>query len=709
MKTLLPALRTVTVGGVILICLASTTVAWAQTTQDRSLVPASIRDPILQEYSGELAYAHVQFLALNRLRPVEEYADTYLETTYMQEMAERYGLSDVRVDYFPAGEAWVPEVGDLWMVEPFSKRIASLTMVPAALASGSSNADVEAEVVYVGSARPGDYSGKDVAGKIVLGNASVGQVFGTAVGQLGAVGALGTGSAGVSRDNAGYTMDQIGWASIRARGASAAESPSGFGFNLSLRQFNELRNLLERGERVVLKARVRTRTVPGRLNVVSAAIPGTDPEAGELMIVSHLFERPPTPGGSDNSSGVAVTLEIGRTLAELIRRGELDLPRRTIRFLWVPEISGSRAYMYANPELEDRLIAAMNYDMPGEDLEETDSYLRMKMTPDSRPSYLNDLIGNLLQFVDQTEIRTQTGNNAPFNYRMVPFIRGSDHTVFLEAGIPAMQFNHWPDNFYHSSADVAEHTDPTEMKRTGFIGASSFYYLATAGTDQALDLAWEAAANSEKWMSEVTRQAVRLLNVGEEGIHDRYKAAHNKGYGAFERGRGTIASVTDLSDAAAVFGLVEDLTLQLETVRDAQLKKLEGVYQARCRALGVSPRPLTETEQERRYDQLIPRKMFNVYTGEYQAASARLQRFLPADLGLPGLAPGEVVAFVDGQRSITEIWKLVRAEYGNVTTSNMDWKFAYVVTPETPDIHLDAVVQYMEALERAGMVEIVGR
>jgi len=128
------------------------------------------------------------------------------------------------------------------------------------------------------------------------------------------------------------------------------------------------RDLLERGERVVLRARVQTRTAPGRMNVVSAAIPGTDPDAGELMIVSHLFERPPTPGGADNSSGVAVTLEIARTLAELIRRGDLPQPRRTLRFLWVPELSGSRAFMYANPELEDRLIAAMNYDMPGEDL-----------------------------------------------------------------------------------------------------------------------------------------------------------------------------------------------------------------------------------------------------------------------------------------------------------------------------------------------------
>ena len=675
-----------------------------QILQDRSVVPAGIRDPILREFSGELAYTHVQLLAANRQRSVEEYADTYMETLYMQEMATRYGLSDVRVDFFPGGAAWVPEVAELWMVEPEAKRIASLTMVPAALASGSMSADVEAEVVYVGAGRPADYDGKDVAGKIVLGNSGVGSVFAGAVVGRGAAGALGTGSAGVSGDRPGYTLDQIGWASVRPEGNSG-----GFGFNLSLRQFTELRDLLERGQRVVLRATVETRTVPGRMNVVSASIPGTDPDAGELMIVAHLFERPATPGANDNCTGVAVTLEMGRTLVELIRRGELPQPRRTIRFLWVPEISGSRAFMYANPQLEDRLIAAMNFDMAGADLYKTDTYLRMKMTPDSRPSYLNDLIADLMLFTDQTDIRTQTGNNGPFNYRMVPYIGASDHVVFLDAGIPAMQFNHWPDNFYHSSADVVENSDPTQMKRNGFMGAASFYYLATAGAREAMDLAWEAAANGDKWMAEVARQSVRLLDAGSGDLHERYGAAANKVYGAFRRGEGSVASVKDLSAAPEVAGLVVDLGESLAAARDVQLRRLQGIYERRARELGVAPRALGPSEEEQRYEQMVPRRRFNFYTEEHQEASIRLREFLPPMPGLPRLAATEIPWFVDGERSIAEIWRLVRAEYGNVTTSSDEWKFAYVVTPETSDAELADVAGYIRAMEQAGMVEIVMR
>jgi len=614
-----------------------------QVVPDRSVVPASIRNAILQEYSGELAQAHVSLLSVNRQRALEEYTGTFMETRYLEEMARRYGLSDVKVDLFDPQPTWVPEEADLWMVEPVAKKLASLTMVPAALASGSGNADVEAELVYVGAARPEDFEGKDVAGKIVLGDANVGSVFSQAVNRLGAAGALGTGSAGTSRDDAGYTLDQIGWASVRPD-----ESGNGFGFNLSLRQFNELRGLVERGEKVVLRARVRTATATNAMNVISAAIPGTDPGAGELMIVAHAFERPATPGASDNNSGVAVTLEIARTLSELIRRGELPQPRRTIRFLWVDEISGSSAFMYANPELEDRIIAAMNYDMPGEDLEETDSYLRMKMTPDSRPSYLNDLLADLLRFTDQTEIKTQTGNNAPFNYRLVPFISSSDHIVFLQAGIPAMQFNHWPDNFYHSSGDTPERTDPTEMKRTGFMGAASFYYLANAGAPEAMDLAWEAAANGEGRMAEVTRQAARLLNAGPEEIHERHLAARNKVYGAYRRATGGVASVTDLDNSSQVQGLVTSLNGNLEEVRELGYARLAAAYRAMCAELGVSPVQPGENSAPAQYESLVPVQTHNFYTPEFQEAQGRLRGLVPGGLNIPRLATTEIQWFVDG-------------------------------------------------------------
>jgi hypothetical protein len=679
----------------------------AQSGPDRCLVPASVRQSTLNEYSGEQALLHVQMLSANRGRTAEEYKDGYMESSYLREMANKYGLSDVKVDFFPSGEVWDAEEGDLWLIEPVKKKLASLTMVRAALASGSTGGDVESEVVYVGANREPDYAGKDVTGKIVLGNASVSNVFNIAVTQRGAAGALGTGSAGVNSDSAGYNLDQIGWQSVSSR----PDRP-GFGWVLSLRQFNELRNYLESGRKVVMRSHIRTRSYPGKMNVISAAIPGTDANAGELIYVSHAFERVGTPGANDNCTGVATILEIGRTLARLIKNGDLPVPKRTIRFLWVPEISGSTEFMYKYPELQDKLIVGLNFDMTGANLETTDSYLRMKMTPDSRPSFLNDLIANLLQFVDQTEIRTQQGNNAPFNYRLVPFIAASDHTVFLNGGIPTMQFNHWPDNFYHSSEDRIIHVDPTELKRIGFVAASAFYYLATAGAQQARNLAWESAARGDVWLAEVARQSARLLRNDPAAIHDGYKAAQNKVAWAFQRARGGVESVLKLSAENDVASLVKTLVATLDGSREVQARRLEALYSESCRRMSVKPQAITLTAKEKEYAQLVPRRLFKVYSQEYrtrnQASRSGRGSGAPAnEPRLPGLAASEVANFIDGTRSILDIYNAVRAEYGNVTTNNNEWKFAYVVTPDTADIDMETVAAAIRAMEKAGLVEIV--
>jgi aminopeptidase YwaD len=699
------------IGLVILVALAAGAVVIgvsvsAQSAPDRCLVPATIRDAILNETSGEEAYQHVQMLAVNRNRPAEEYQNEFFETTYLRTMAKQYGLADVQVEFFPTRDTWDAEEADLWLTQPVRRKIASLNMVPTALAQGSTSGDVEAEVVYVGPGREADYAGKDVKGKIVLGSGSVGSVFTSGVVQRGAVAALGTGSAGVSANSSGYTLDQLGWSSVSAN----ADRP-GLGFVLSLRQFYEIRDYLERGQKVVVRAHVRTKTYPGKMNVISATIPGTDPAAGELIAVAHAYETIATPGANDNCTGVATILEVARTITRLVRDGLLPQPRRTIRFVWGPEISGTTAYMFKHPELQDRLLAALNFDMTGADLAATGGYLRMKMTPDSRPSYLNDLIASLLQFADQTEIRTQQGTNQPFNYRLTPvaaITSGSDHSVFNNGGIPAMQFNHWPDNFYHSSHDRIVYVDATELKRTSFIAAAAFYYLATAGPAQARDLAWDAAANGEKWIAEVTRQAQRLLGSDPAKLPDQYKAAQNKVTAAYNRARGGVESVLTLASDPGLTATVRTLVATLDVARDANAKMLEGIYKERCTAIGIKPLPPALTPKETELSLMVPRRLFKVYSPDAQKQQAqggggrggRAQ-------GLPGLAANEIGNFIDGSRSVLDIYNAVRAECGNLVTGNNDMKFAYVLSPEAADVDLDAVVTTIQNMEKAGAIEIV--
>jgi aminopeptidase YwaD len=737
--------------------------AAASAPPDRCVVPSAMREPIFQEFSGEKAYLHVQMLAGSRDRTPEEYKDVYYETAYIRDQAVLAGMSDVQVEKYPSRDTWDGEEGDLWMVKPTLKKIASLNQVPSSLAQGSMSADVEAEMVYVGAGREADYAGKDVAGKIVLGSGSVGQAFGGAVTTRGAAGALGTGSSGVSSDAPNYSLDQVGWSNVSPR-----PDKGGFGFTLSLRQFLELRNLAERGEKVVLRAHVRAKTHPAQMNVIWARIPGSDPAAGELLCVAHAFETIATPGANDNCTGVATLLEIGRTIARLVRDGVLPRPRRTIHFIWGNEISGSSAFMNKHPELQDKLVAAMNFDMTGADTAATASYLRIKMTPDGIPSFLNDLIASLLRYVDQSDIRTMQGRNGVFSYRMSPLAAitsGSDHTVFLAARIPTMQFNYWPDSFYHSSADRLINVDPTELKRTGAVAAAAFAYLAGAGETEALDLAWEASGNGAAWIAEVGRQAVRLMGRDPAKLHEQHKAALNKVDGAFGRARGSVESVRSLAATPAVEADIRALSESLASDRAAAARRIDAVYGSLCAELKIKPAALKLTDREIEFSKLVPRRKYKAYSEEAQKRSQAMRSGMPPGGGAPAGAPAPGQAqtpppaptpakpaiqtpptpqtkpeakapaqgqtaqpaaggrpggfrgmgftsssinyFIDGKRTILEIYNGVRAECGNLQIGSEDAKYGYVLGPEYPDVDLDAVVSIIKNLEKTGVIEIV--
>jgi hypothetical protein len=53
-----------------------------------------------------------------------------------------------------------------------------------------------------------------------------------------------------------------------------------------------------------------------------------------------------------------------------------------------------------------------------------------------------------------------------------------------------------------------------------------------------------------------------------------------------------------------------------------------------------------------------------------------------------------------------DIYRIVRAAYGFVNTISDEFKYAYVIAPYAPDVKLRSVVDYITAMEKAGLVEI---
>jgi hypothetical protein len=61
-----------------------------------------------------------------------------------------------------------------------------------------------------------------------------------------------------------------------------------------------------------------------------------------------------------------------------------------------------------------------------------------------------------------------------------PFEGGSDHVVFLGAGVPSALLWHFPDWSYHTSADRMDMVDPEEMRRSGAVVVAAALALADA-------------------------------------------------------------------------------------------------------------------------------------------------------------------------------------------------------------------------------------
>ncbi|SVD42894.1 uncharacterized protein METZ01_LOCUS395748, partial [marine metagenome] len=285
----------------------------------------------------------------------------YRESEYIVRMAEKYELSDVHIETFPLEQwTWDAEKAELWLIKPERRLIVSYRDIPAALATGSWNGEVSTEVVYVGAGTDAShYEGIDVKGKLVLVSGPVSRAHRLAVRTYDAAGVLSYyNGAGRPIDR----PDQIAWQSLGGRtdGNTELTYDATFGFSLSHRMGMELLGLLEGGESVELKVLVRTRTFPADMEVPTAAIPGNGSSDQEIVLSAHLFEGIAKQGANDNMSGSAAILEAARALNALIRIGKLARPRRTIRLIWVPEFSGTYAYLERYPEERDRMIAAIN-------------------------------------------------------------------------------------------------------------------------------------------------------------------------------------------------------------------------------------------------------------------------------------------------------------------------------------------------------------
>jgi hypothetical protein len=453
------------------------------------------------EISGESAKRNVEGFSRNhRMRGSRGF-----RAAADQVVAElkRYGLGDAHLESLPADgtifygtqrsrPAWNVEFAELWELDAEGKRvmrIASWEAAPITVAQDSVSGEATAELIDIGAGtNETDYANKDVKGKLVLTSSQPGAVAPLAVGRFGAAGII---SYAQNQRTAWYGEDDtlIRWGHLDT---FPPDNERTFGFMVSLRTARALQQRLAAGNAIRMHAIVKAGREAGAYDIATATMAGSDLAGEEIVFSCHLDH--PRPGANDNASGCAAILEVARTLSKLVAEKRIAPPRRTIRFVWPPEIEGTLALLNGRPAIAQRIKAAIHLDMVGGG-PETKAIFHVTRGPASLPSFVYDVaqaVGMLVN--EQTAeyamsgaarwpLLASDGTKDPLRAAFVPLTAGSDHQVYSDSsfGIPAIYLNDWPDRYIHTNRDVPANIDSTKLARAAFIAAASGYALATIG------------------------------------------------------------------------------------------------------------------------------------------------------------------------------------------------------------------------------------
>ena len=361
---------------------------------------------------------------------------------------------------------------------------------------------VVAPIVDVGAgASPADYDGKDIKGSVVVGAAGTGRLWQMAVVQRGAIGVVSPSMADYTRPGS-TTADQAKprreWDVLQWGSIPYDEGRRAFGFKATPKAVAQIRDRLARGPARV-RVEIASSFAQAPIRALVAEIPGAVKPDERVVLVAHVQE----PGANDNASGCATLQELARAILQGIREKKIAPPARTLTFLWGDEIRVSRQWTTDHPVEAKQVRYMFSLDMTGEDVTKTGGSFLIEKAPDpsaawdrpsdphtewgNRPVKADTLKGTLLNDVFLA-ICQRRARGTNWRVRTNPYEGGSDHSVFLGAGVPSLLAWHFVDWFYHASLDRPDKTSPAEMTHVGVSIAATALALAGATTADAEDV-----------------------------------------------------------------------------------------------------------------------------------------------------------------------------------------------------------------------------
>ena len=219
-----------------------------------------------------------------------------------------------------------------------------------------------------------------------------------------------------------------------------------------------LREMVARGP-VTLSGQINSRVAPGVMTCATAVTPGQRRDQ-EVVVFAHGYEA----GVIDNDSGVAAIVEAATALGDLINRGVLPKPKRSIRWLIVNECYGMVGFYSVKAELAKRGIVGLYLDTVG-DKSRPDYPFILHRTGAVNPSYANALVKLVFD-------RLPADRKAAYHWKYEDEIPVADHMItdpMVGINSPwlgrAHEFNAW-----HCSDDVPALLDENSMYGGGVPG-----------------------------------------------------------------------------------------------------------------------------------------------------------------------------------------------------------------------------------------------
>jgi hypothetical protein len=687
--------RMITMRIVARVLIASLLMTGVAEGQSVPILPDTIIAALARELSGVTAKRNLEFISReHRTRGSRPW---HTAGAFVMQQAISYGLADARIEEFPADgrifygtqrsrPPWDAEFAELWLLRrdgsawTRDRRLASWDAMPITLAQDSESGEATADLIDVGNGTAsGDYAGKDVRGKLVLAAQQPGPVAELAVARFGAAGII---SYAQNQRTAWWGEDEnlIRWGHLD----TFATRPT-FGFMISLKEARGLRERLARGEIVRMHASVRAGKHAGNIEVVTATIPGADPQLASEEVAYSCHLDHPRPGANDNASGCVTILEVARTLQALIASGRIARPARTLRFIWPPEIEGTHALLNARPQITTRLKAVIHLDMVGGNPAITKSIFHVARGPASLPSFVYDVAASFGDLVNRESDAFASTGNARFplvspeggkealQASIGDFSLGSDHEIYLDGswGIPAFYMNDWPDRYIHTDLDVAANIDPTKLTRAAFIAAATGYVLANARATDAESM-WQIIQPALVRRTATMLQRRASLTGNEAANLTRLHFAGERAVVASLNRFFEVPSALQRTADAFITGLEQ--TIGSSTPASPSTSNAQGrvVYRRNPSVRG----PLSAMGYDYLADKL----------GAETAGKLRLRAWQGTH-GTGDLYAYEALNFVDGQRTVSEIRDALAAEFGPVP--------------------LDLVAEYLAALERSALIRAI--